>query len=98
MGNLLERGRNVEHIKDYEGTEKNPWELPHRNAKTEEDKSNSPIQSKCYAYDEVSKKPHFFLRRPPKNPPFFGPECYKFRLILDENTMPINNLFLGRPQ
>ena len=56
---LLERGRNVEHIKDYEGTEKNPWELPHRNAKTEEDKTNSPIQSKCYAYDEVSKK--FFV-------------------------------------
>ena len=56
---LLERGRNVEHIKDYEGTEKNPWELQHRNAKTEEDKTNSPIQSKCYAYDEVSKK--FFV-------------------------------------
>ena len=56
---LLERGRNVEHIKDYEGTEKNPWELPHRNAKTQEDKTNSPIQSKCYAYDEVSKK--FFV-------------------------------------
>ena len=30
---LLERGRNVEHIKDYEGTEKNPWELEHRNGK-----------------------------------------------------------------
>jgi len=56
---LLERGRNVEHIKDYEGTEKNPWELQHRNAKTEKDKTNSPIQSKCYAYDEVSKK--FFV-------------------------------------
>jgi len=37
---LLERGSNVEHIKDYEGTEKNPWELPHRNAKTKEDKTN----------------------------------------------------------
>ena len=56
---LLERGRNVEHIKDYEGTEKNPWELEHRNGSTQEDKKNSPIQSKCYAYDEVSKK--FFV-------------------------------------
>ena len=56
---LLERGRNVEHIKDYEGTEKNPWELEHRNGATQEDKHNSPIQSKCYAYDEVSKK--FFV-------------------------------------
>jgi len=56
---LLERGRNVEHIKDYEGTEKNPWELEHRNGSTQEDKKKSPIQSKCYAYDEVSKK--FFV-------------------------------------
>jgi choline dehydrogenase-like flavoprotein len=56
---LLERGRNVEHVKDYTGTEKNPWELDHRGGKTIEDKENSPIQSKCYAYDEVSKK--FFV-------------------------------------
>jgi len=56
---VLERGRNVEHIKDYQGTEKEPWELEHRNAVTQEDKKNSPIQSKCYAYDEVSKK--FFV-------------------------------------
>lgn len=56
---VLERGRNVEHIKDYAGTEKNIWELEHHNKQTEEDKKNSPIQSKCYAYDEVSKK--FFV-------------------------------------
>lgn len=56
---LLERGRNVEHIKDYTGTEKHPWELTHHNQKTTADKEQSPIQSKCYAYDEVSKK--FFV-------------------------------------
>ena len=56
---LLERGRNVEHIKDYNGTEKEPWELAHRNSITQEDKHNSPIQSRVYAYDEVSKK--FFV-------------------------------------
>lgn len=56
---LLERGRHVEHIRDYSGTEKNPWELEHRGGKTQEDKINSPIQSKCYAYEEVSKK--FFV-------------------------------------
>jgi len=56
---VLERGRNVEHIKDYKGTEKDIWELTHRNKTTEEDKKNSPIQSKCYAFDEVSKK--FFV-------------------------------------
>ncbi|HEU4607057.1 MAG TPA: GMC family oxidoreductase [Chitinophagaceae bacterium] len=56
---VLERGRNVEHIKDYTGTEKAPWELPHRGRDTNEDKHNSPIQSRCYAYNEVSK--HFFV-------------------------------------
>ena len=56
---LIERGRNVEHIKDYVGTEKDPWELPYRGGKTQEDLQNSPIQSECYAYDEVSKK--FFV-------------------------------------
>ena len=56
---VLERGRNVEHIRDYTGTEKNPWELDHRNRKTEQDSQRSPIQSKCYAFDEVSKK--FFV-------------------------------------
>ena len=56
---LLERGRNVEHIKDYTDTEKDPWQLKHHNNLTLEDKTNSPIQSECYAYDEVSKK--FFV-------------------------------------
>src|ERR1051326_5154332 len=56
---VLERGRNVEHIKDYAGTEKDIWDLTHRNKLTAEDKNNSPIQSKCYAFDEVSKK--FFV-------------------------------------
>ena len=27
---LLERGRNVEHLKDYPTTNMQPWEFPHR--------------------------------------------------------------------
>lgn len=56
---VLERGRDVRHIKDYDGTQLNPWERPHRNQQTTTDKQNSPIQSKCYAFNEVSKK--FFV-------------------------------------
>ena len=56
---VLERGRNVVHIKDYGDTSKDIWELPHRNENANEDHINSPIQSKCYAYDEVSS--HFFV-------------------------------------
>ena len=31
---LLERGRNVEHIKDYPNATKGPWEYPHRGGNT----------------------------------------------------------------
>jgi choline dehydrogenase-like flavoprotein len=56
---VLERGRDVKHIKDYTDTNKAPWELEHHNNLTQEDRKNSPIQSKCYAFNEVSKK--FFV-------------------------------------
>jgi choline dehydrogenase-like flavoprotein len=56
---LLERGRNVEHIKDYTDTTKSQWELKHRGNITTEDRLKSPIQSSCYAWNEVSKK--FFV-------------------------------------
>lgn len=56
---LLERGRDVVHIKDYTDTEKSPWELTHHGNLTQTDRENSPIQSKCYAFNEVSKK--FFV-------------------------------------
>ncbi len=53
---VLERGRNVEHIKDYTDSTKDPWQLTHRGSTTQEDRINSPIQSLCYAWNEVSKK------------------------------------------
>src|SRR6187455_315298 len=56
---VLERGRNVEHVKDYTDTTLNPWELKHHNNITQHNRADSPIQSKCYAYNEVSK--HFFV-------------------------------------
>ncbi len=56
---VLERGRNVEHIKDYADTLKHPWELAHRGATTNQDRITSPIQSKIYAWNEASKK--FFV-------------------------------------
>src|SRR2546422_8128186 len=31
---LLERGRNVEHIKDYVSATKAPWQYPHRGGRT----------------------------------------------------------------
>jgi choline dehydrogenase-like flavoprotein len=40
---LLERGRNVEHIKDYPATLKAPWELPHRGKKSRALIADHPI-------------------------------------------------------
>lgn len=56
---VLERGRMVEHVKDYTDTSKDPWELTHHGSNAQQNKIDSPIQSKCYAYNEVSGK--FFV-------------------------------------
>ncbi|HEY8918235.1 MAG TPA: GMC family oxidoreductase [Chitinophaga sp.] len=55
---LLERGRNVEHIKDYPTTLLNPWDFKHRLTNPEKDVMADPVQSA--AYDESSR--HFFVR------------------------------------
>src|SRR5690606_12255235 len=56
---VLERGRNVEHIKDYTTATKKPWELHHRGRNTLEVQSNYEIQSRCYAFDEATQ--HFWV-------------------------------------
>jgi choline dehydrogenase-like flavoprotein len=57
---LLERGRNVEHIKDYPTASMNPWEFPHHLELSEQDKIDNPIQTDCFAYNEATK--HFFVQ------------------------------------
>ena len=34
---MLERGQNIEHVKDYKDTNKAPWEFPHRGERTHAD-------------------------------------------------------------
>ncbi|GAA0547147.1 GMC oxidoreductase [Chitinophaga japonensis] len=53
---VLERGRNVEHVKDYTTAMMNPWEFRHRLQFTNEMKENYPIQSRCYAFDEATQQ------------------------------------------
>lgn len=43
---LLERGRNVEHIKDYTTAMKKPWEFEHRGRLTELQKETHPVQKR----------------------------------------------------
>ncbi|HVX50897.1 MAG TPA: GMC family oxidoreductase [Chitinophagaceae bacterium] len=57
---VLERGRNVVHIKDYPTATKAPWEFAHRGQLPKAVKNANPIVSKCYAFDESAQ--HFFVK------------------------------------
>lgn len=52
---LLERGRNIEHIKDYTTAMKKPWEFEHRGKLTEEQKRTHPVQKRDYPYTEFNE-------------------------------------------
>ncbi|MEO5567522.1 MAG: GMC family oxidoreductase [Gemmatimonadaceae bacterium] len=49
---LLERGRNVEHIKDYVNATKDPWEYPHRGGRTHAMEEAYPVLKRDYPLNE----------------------------------------------
>lgn len=49
---LLERGRNIEHIKDYVNAAKDPWDYPHRGRPTQEMKRNHPVLQRDFVLNE----------------------------------------------
>ena len=57
---VLERGRNVEHIKDYPTASMRPWEVPHRGRLPHKVLEENPILSRCYAFNEATS--HFFVK------------------------------------
>ena len=57
---VLERGRNVQHIKDYPTATKAPWEFAHRGQLANNIKTENPVVGKCYAFDESAQ--HFFVK------------------------------------
>jgi choline dehydrogenase-like flavoprotein len=56
---VLERGRNIEHLKDYPTMMKNPWELPHRGRMTKEFVKENPLITKSSGFSEDTA--HFFI-------------------------------------
>jgi len=46
---MLERGRNFEHLKDYETATKDPWEFEHRGVKTQEEIKKYPVINRGFA-------------------------------------------------
>jgi len=57
---VLERGKNVVHLKDYPTATKNPWDFPHRTYEPLTVTKENPIVSRCYAFSEASQ--HFFVK------------------------------------
>lgn len=49
---LLERGRNIEHVKDYQNATKEVWDYPHRNRPTQEMIEKYPVLSRDYPLNE----------------------------------------------
>ena len=49
---LLERGRNVEHIKDYVNATKPPWAYPHRGGRTKAMEEQYPVLKRDYPLNE----------------------------------------------
>ena len=57
---VLERGRNVVHIKDYPTANMAPWEFRHRLRMTAAYEKDNPYISQCYGIDEGTA--HFFIK------------------------------------
>jgi choline dehydrogenase-like flavoprotein len=49
---LLERGKNVEHVKDYVNATKGPWEYPHRGGRTRAMELAYPVLKRDYPLNE----------------------------------------------
>ena len=56
---MLERGRSIEHIKDYPTATTPTWEFEHRDNLTQEDRKKFPIQTRHYSIREDNK--HFYI-------------------------------------
>ncbi len=57
---VLERGRDVKHIKDYPTTNMMPWEFKHRGEIPYNIREANPVINRCYAFREDAA--HFFVK------------------------------------
>ncbi len=51
---MLERGRNIEHVKDYVNANKAPWEFPHRGGRTQQMIHDYPVLKRDYPLNETN--------------------------------------------
>ena len=79
---VLERGRQVEHVKDYPTTNKAPWEYEFRKRISQATAEEYPIQKLKYCFDESTK--HFFASD--RKHPYTTSEDEPFRLYRSFNA------------
>ena len=51
---MLERGRDIEHVKGYTNATKDPWEFPHRGGRTQEMIKDYPVLKRDYPLNETN--------------------------------------------
>jgi choline dehydrogenase-like flavoprotein len=51
---MLERGRNIEHIKDYVNANKEAWDFPHRGGRTQKMIEDYPVLKRDYPLNETN--------------------------------------------
>jgi choline dehydrogenase-like flavoprotein len=51
---MLERGRNIEHVKDYVNANKEAWEYPHRGRRTQQMINDYPVLKRDYPLNETN--------------------------------------------
>jgi choline dehydrogenase-like flavoprotein len=51
---MLERGKDIQHIKDYVNANKDPWEIPHRGDRTQQMIKDHPVLKRDYVLDETN--------------------------------------------
>src|SRR3982751_1467182 len=51
---MLERGRDIEHVKDYVNATKDPWDFPHRGGRTEQMIKDYPVLKRDYPLNETN--------------------------------------------
>ncbi|WP_026463929.1 GMC oxidoreductase [Adhaeribacter aquaticus] len=52
---MLERGKNIEHVKDYKTALKHPWEFSHRGRITHAQSESHPYLKRDYPYNEMTE-------------------------------------------
>jgi choline dehydrogenase-like flavoprotein len=57
---IIERGRDVVHLKDYPTATLNPWDFKHREQIPPSKLKENPVVARCYAFSEATE--HFFVK------------------------------------